>query len=446
VDKQAQEALRQSEERWQFAIEGAGDGLWDWNLQTGETFFSQRFKSMLGFAEDEISNLSDEWLKRIHPEDVLNVLTAMRPYFDGQSGSVSIEHRMLCKDGQWKWILGRGHVMRRDLSGKPLRMIGIHTDITQRKRAEDALRLTASVFAHTREGILVTDVQGCILDINAAFSRITGFSRADALGQNPRMLQSKKHDQAFYADMWQNLIAQAYWEGEIWNQRKNGEIFPQRLAIAAVRDAHGKAQQYVAIFADISERKRMEEEVRQLAFFDPLTQLPNRRMLQDRLGQTMAASKRNGHHAAVMILDLDNFKPLNDQYGHMVGDQLLTEVARRLVACVREADTVARFGGDEFVVMLSYLDADRLESQKQAMAIAEKIRVALVAPYGLLVTKERQTPVTVEHHCSASIGLVVFIDHAGSQENIIERADSAMYQAKAAGRNAIVLYQGDGEA
>lgn len=445
ADKQAQDRLRQSEERWQFAIEGTGDGLWDWNLQSGEAYFSPRYKSMLGYSEAEFSSNSDEWLKRVHPEDVVGVLTALRPYFDGQPGSATVEYRMLRKDGHWQWTLGRGHVVSRDADGKPLRMIGTNTDITERKRADETLRLTASVFAHAREGIIVTDVQGRILDINAAFSRITGYSRQDVLGQNPRILQSGRQDKAFYLAMWSDLSGQGYWEGEIWNRRKDGEVFPERLAIAAVRDAQGKTQQYVAIFSDISERKRLEEDVHQLAFFDPLTKLPNRRMLNDRLGQAMAASKRSGRHAALMILDLDNFKPLNDRHGHIVGDLLLVEVARRLSACVREVDTVARFGGDEFVVMLSDLGEDKGESRKHAELIAEKIRLTLAEPYVLNFQGNGRKRASVEHRCSASIGLVVFINNELAQEEVFQWADAAMYQAKGDGRNAIRFYEAAGK-
>jgi diguanylate cyclase (GGDEF)-like protein len=191
---------------------------------------------------------------------------------------------------------------------------------------------------------------------------------------------------------------------------------------------------------DITERKRMEEVVQQLAYFDPLTELPNRRLLNDRLSQIMAASKRSGRYAAVMILDLDNFKQLNDQHGHLVGDLLLIEVAKRLIACVREVDTVARFGGDEFVVMLSELDDDKAESCRLAQVVAEKIRLALAAPYILSVSKENSPPTSVEYHCSASIGVVLFINHETAHENILKWADAAMYQAKDAGRNAIRFY------
>ncbi len=315
-------------------------------------------------------------------------------------------------------------------------------DITERKSAERQLRLAASVFTHSREGITIADARGLIVDVNESFSRITGYSRSEVLGQNPRILQSGRHDSAFYASMWGDLKGKSYWSGEIWSKRKNGEIYPEMLTITAVRDEHGQVQQYVALFSDISQRKAMEEQVRQLAFYDALTGLPNRRLLDDRLRQALAASKRSGLYGAVMFLDLDNFKPVNDLHGHGVGDLLLVEVARRLASCVREVDTVARFGGDEFVVLLGELGANRTDSTAEALGVAEKIRVSLEAPYVLRAGPSDAVPAgTVEHRCSASIGAVVFSSTQANSDELFKWADAAMYQAKDAGRNTIRFYE-----
>ena len=213
-------------------------------------------------------------------------------------------------------------------------------------------------------------------------------------------------------------------------------MYPERLTITAVKGDAGEVTHYVATMHDITARKAAEEEINNLAFYDTLTQLPNRRMLNDRIGQAMAISKRSGHYGALMFLDLDNFKPLNDTYGHGVGDLLLIEVARRLTGCVREVDTVARFGGDEFVVMLSELDEDKTESAAQAGTVAEKIRAALAEPYSLTFKHEGEAETAVEHHCAVSIGVVVFNCEADA-EDIIKWADIAMYQAKEGGRNSI---------
>lgn len=309
-------------------------------------------------------------------------------------------------------------------------------DITQRKQAEQALRITAAAF-ETQDAILITDAQANIIRVNHAFSEITGYSAEDVIGKNPRILSSGRESKAFYAEMWKGLLEHGTWAGEIWDKRKNGDVYPKWMTLTAVKNEDGETTQYIAIFNDITERKQMEEQIRQLAFYDTLTKLPNRRLLNDRLSQAMAASKRSGFYCAVMFLDLDNFKPLNDSYGHVVGDSLLIEAADRLIACVREMDTVARFGGDEFVVMISELNADMEESALQAGIVAEKIRTALSAPYYLTIQHDGKPDVRIEHHCTVSIGVVIFINHQGCHEEILKRADAAMYQAKDAGRNAI---------
>ena len=441
--KAAEQALSESEFRWRFAVEGAGDGLWDWDVAKSTVLFSKRWKEMLGFSQDEIGNGLDEWSKRVHPDDLARVMVDVQAHLDGATADYANEHRVSCKDGIWKWILDRGVVVNRSPAGKPLRMIGTHTDITERRDAEAKLQLVANVFRYAREGITITDADGIIVDINAAFTRITGYSREEVLGQNPRILQSGRQNKEFYLAMWRDLLASGHWSGEIWNKRKNGEIYPELLTISAVTDAQGGLSQYVGLFTDITVRRQMEDRVHQMAFFDPLTRLPNRRTLGDRLGQTMASSKRSGRYGALMVLDLDNFKPLNDAHGHAAGDLLLEAVAARMLACVREVDTVARIGGDEFVVLLSEMDTDRSESMSQAGLIAEKIRLALAAPYSLPLTRQGQEASAVEHRCSASIGVVLFLNHEASQEDILRWADAAMYQAKAAGRNAIRFYGAD---
>jgi diguanylate cyclase (GGDEF)-like protein len=227
-------------------------------------------------------------------------------------------------------------------------------------------------------------------------------------------------------------------EGDVY-WRKDGTAFPVEYTVATIGDK-GRTDGAVIIFRDITERKQMEDQIRQLAHYDSLTKLPNRRLLDDRLSQAMATSKRSGCYGAVMFLDLDNFKSLNDAHGHEVGDLLLIEAADRLKSCVREMDTVARFGGDEYVVLIGELDLDKSKSLQQAGIVAEKIRAALSKSYALKVRHEGKTEATVEHHCTASIGVELFIDHEASQNDIFKRADSAMYQAKMAGGNSIGFY------
>ncbi|MEO8343682.1 MAG: diguanylate cyclase [Gallionella sp.] len=308
------------------------------------------------------------------------------------------------------------------------------------QRVEEATRIAAIAF-ESHEGMMVTDVNGEILRVNSAFSKITGYSGEEAVGQMARLLKSGRHDANFYAAMWKSIHHLGSWQGEIWNLRKSGELYPAWLTITAVKRGDGVVTYYVATLSDITVRKAAENEIKNMAFYDTLTQLPNRRMLMERLSQAITTSKRSGRYGVLMFLDLDNFKPLNDKYGHVVGDLLLIEVARRLTSCVREADTIARFGGDEFVVMLSELDVEKADPVTQASIVAEKIRLALAEPYTLEVQQEGQATTTVNHHCTSSIGVVLLTNNEAGLEDILMWADTAMYQAKRDGRNLIRFYE-----
>lgn len=318
----------------------------------------------------------------------------------------------------------------------------LSAEVAERKRIETELRIAAAAF-ESQEGMVITDANSVILRVNRAFTETTGYTAEDVVGQTPRLFKSGRHNADFYAEMWESIGRTGSWQGEIWDQRKDGEIYPKWLTITAVKSDDGTVTHYVGAHTDISSRKVAEDAIKRMAFYDQLTQLPNRRLLNDRMKQAMAASVRSGCYGALMFLDLDNFKPLNDAYGHVVGDLLLIEAAHRLNGCVREMDTVARFGGDEFVVMLSELHADRDESISQARVVAEKIRSALSEPYWLTFGHEGVKEVTVEHYCTASIGLVMFLGHEGSQNDILKWADAAMYLAKKAGRNSIRIYDGN---
>lgn len=299
-------------------------------------------------------------------------------------------------------------------------------DVTSRWEAEEQLRLAEQVFEYSPEAILVTDGDGTILRVNPAFTLITGYPPEDAIGSNPRILRSDRHDEAFYREMWRSLADDDHWHGEIWDRRKNGETYPKWLCINAVRLAQGDTR-YVALFADISERKAHEERIDYLARHDALTGLANRRLLEDRCSKLLAAARRGDEGVALMLIDLDRFKQVNDNLGHQVGDQLLVEVARRLNASVRGGDTVARLGGDEFVVLLA-----GIKSHRDVVPVAEKIHAALVQAV--------HTPMHLLH-TSPSIGVSLFPGDGGDLDSLLQAADIAMYQVKAAGRNAWMFYE-----
>lgn len=298
----------------------------------------------------------------------------------------------------------------------------ISENISERKRAEKKLQLAASVFTHAREGIMITETDGTIIEINEAFSRITGYRRDEILGKNPRILSSGRHKKDYYLSLWRDLSHHGYWSGEIWNRRKNGEVYAEILTISSVRDISGNTLQYVALFTDITAFKEHEKQLEYLAHYDALTQLPNRVLLADRIGQAMSNTRRNEQLLAVVYLDLDGFKAINDKYGHDIGDQLLVSVAIRMKQSIRENDTFARLGGDEFVAVL--LDLDDIEASVPMIT-----RLLTAAAQPLNIGGELL-------QVSASLGVTFYpqVDEADA-DHLLRQADQAMYQAKLKGKN-----------
>ncbi len=317
-----------------------------------------------------------------------------------------------------------------DDAGRTTHLVGVLRDITESRRIEQELRIAATAF-ESLHGTMVTDADGVILRVNRAFTEMTGWAAEEAIGQSPAILKSGRHDAAFYADMWRQLAITGAWQGEIWDRRKNGEIYPKWQTVSAVQGTDGRISHYVAAFTDIGERKAAEQRIHDLAFFDPLTGLPNRRLLLDRLEQALLASERSEQYGALLFIDLDNFKSLNDTHGHDMGDLLLCEVARRLEDCVRSSDTVARLGGDEFVVMMETLGENPLQAAADAEMVGAKILESLNRDYDLNGKI---------HHSSPSIGITLFLGQTTSIDVLLKQADLAMYQSKAAGRNAMRFF------
>lgn len=302
--------------------------------------------------------------------------------------------------------------------------------IEERRLTEEAMKIAAVTF-ETQEAIVITDAEARILRVNKAFQNITGYSAQEAVGHNPRMLKSGQHDAHFYQAMWTQLLSTGKWSGEICDRRKNGETYQKFMTITAVHNDQQQVIHYVGVFRDISDQMNAEQEIHRLAFYDPLTKLPNRRLLMDTLQHAMAASLRHDRHGALLFIDLDHFKYINDTQGHAKGDQLLIEVAQRLQGCVRDSDSVGRLGGDEFVVLLEDLSCQAEEAARQVELVVEKIRSKLNMPYLLQGT---------EYLSTASIGITLFYGHTESVENLLKYADVAMYQAKTAGRNVIRFF------
>lgn len=299
--------------------------------------------------------------------------------------------------------------------------------IQELKRADAELRIAAATF-ESQDAIMVTDASSRIIRVNQSFVDTTGYSMAEVIGKNPNLLKSDRHDASFYTTMWKTLHETGHWHGEIWDRHKSGYIYPKETTITAVKDEAGTTHHYVAIFRNITERKQAEQQMHGLAFYDALTELPNRRLLLDRLKTAIDASTRYQQYAALMFLDLDRFKDLNDTLGHNYGDMLLIQVAQRLKHCVRKIDTVARLGGDEFVILIENMSESQDSSFQQASLVAEKIRATLCTPYRL---QDRFV------HSAPSIGFYLFCGGAESVEDILKHADAAMYQSKRDGHGTV---------
>jgi diguanylate cyclase (GGDEF)-like protein/PAS domain S-box-containing protein len=324
------------------------------------------------------------------------------------------------KDGTIYWESASISPLR-DERGNITNFIAVKEDVTAQKRAEDQLRMNATVFDTTAEGIMVTDEENRIKTVNPAFTRITGYSQEEVLGRTPHILSSGRHSKSFYEDLWESVLHKGYWSGEIWNRRKDSSVFPEWLSISAIKGESGVAKEFVAVFSDITKHKENEEQIRYQANYDALTGLPNRSLLSDRLNQAIASAHRENWMLAVLFVDLDHFKVVNDTFGHVVGDELLQLVSARVKACLRESDTVARFGGDEFIILLQ--DVTEMDSVAHvASNIIEQI-TRVFSLYGR------------EIYIGASIGITVYPDDAVNADSLLRNADMAMYQAKERGRN-----------
>lgn len=425
----SEKRLREQSQRLANLIWATDVGTWEWNVVTGEALFNERWADMLGYRLAELAPTSIATLERLlHPEDAQRGEQALERCFRRDSELYECEVRLRHKSGAWVWVLDRGRVVEWTADDKPLRMAGTHQDITARKSNEISLQLAASVFSHAREGIVITDARGRILEVNEPFSQITGYARAEVLGQTPELFRSARHTEEFYLAIRQTLEELGFWSGEVWCRRKSGDLYVALLTVSVVRDGEGRVQNHVALFNDITLLKEQQEQLEHIAYHDALTRLPNRMLFADRLQQAIAHSNRSGQPLAVIYLDLDGFKAVNDSYGHDVGDELLVIVGQRMKATLREIDTLARIGGDEFVAVL-----DGLEHPGDYQQVLERLLQAAAEP---LTVDGKRLQVT------ASIGAALFYPHdALSAEELLYRADQAMYRAKKAGKNRYALFE-----
>jgi diguanylate cyclase (GGDEF)-like protein/PAS domain S-box-containing protein len=380
-------------------------------------YVNTRFTEITGYAADEV--IGDRMGVLSSGKTAREVFRSLWSTIStGQEWKGEIINRR--KNGELYW--DAVHVVpMTDAGGAVTHYLSIQQDISERKKSEETTRLWATVFENSGEAVMITDPENRIVSVNQAFTEITGYAPAEVIGQNPRVLGSGRHDAAFFAEMWHRLAACGHWQNEIWDRRKNGEVYPKWLGISAVHDHDGQLTHYVAIFSDISERKAAQQRIEYLARHDALTGLPNRTLLADRLEQALAHADRTQSQVALLFLDLDRFKTINDSLGHAVGDALLREITTRLRAAVRETDTVSRLGGDEFVIVVT----DQQDEQA-AVGVAQKILTAMRKPF--VIDGHKLTT-------SISIGITTYPADGSDFDTLLKKADTAMYHAKDAGRN-----------
>ncbi len=427
ASQSARDALRLSEERHRLLADNASDVIWTMDVSGHFTYVSPSVERLRGYSATEVMQQTLD--QALTPDSAkiataglgiaIQAIHAKQPVVDFRA-----ELEQPCKQGGTVWTEVSVTGIQNSL-GEFVGLLGVTRDISERRRAELDLRIAAIAF-ESQDGMIVTDADRVMLRVNTAFTQITGYSAEEAIGKTSRILRSDRHDESFYTAMWETVETTGTWHGEVWHQRKNGDIYPERLTITAIKASDGRITHYVGTLRDITERKQLEDEVKKLAYYDPLTRLPNRRLFNDRLSQTLARAKRAQSRMALMFIDLDKFKPINDQHGHETGDWVLEAVARRIESCLRASDTVARVGGDEFLVLLPDIQTD-----EDSLAVAEKICAALMLP---LIT-----PNQLSLQASASIGIAIYPDHANTERDLLHLGDLAMYRAKNKGGNAVEL-------
>ena len=420
-------ALVRSENSLRLALDGSGSGMWDWDLVQRRSAYSQGLVRLLRFKGGELPH-GLHLLRRLHPDDRQRVRRAVeRSLATDQPFDETA--RLQCFDGEYCWFQARGQ-RHLNTQGEPERFSGILTDLTDRRAAEERQRLAATVVDNTTEGVVVTDAQSRILSVNAAFTRLLGYTEEELRGLTPRVFKSGRHDKAFYQAMWECIQRTGHWQGEIWNRRKNGEVFPEHMSLSAVRDPKGDITHYVCMFTDISEEKAQRQRLEYLAHYDPLTGLSNRLWFGQQLSASVEQAQAGGETMAVLLLNLDRFKDVNDSYGHAVGDEVLKHITRQVRSALRPGDLVGRMAGDEIAVV-----ARNLRHADGAAAVARSLIAAVGQPW--------TSPDGIEVVAGVSVGICMFPEHADSAQGLLQGAHAAVYGAKARGRGAWCFFNED---
>jgi len=421
--------IEQSELRLREAQIYAKIGYWVLPADHKSVYWSEQMYTLFGLTKE--STAGPETLCSImHNEYIQTFAESIKASF-----AANKEHHVEYKitrpnDGEERWIECRGKLIT-DNDGKTEKLSGFIQDITDRKKSEEKLQLSSRVFSDTHEGIIITDSQQIIVDVNPAFTQITGYSHGDVVGKSPNILSSGKQSPQFYTQMWHSVKEHGHWQGEVWNRTKQGELYAELLTISSLTNDKDEVTHYVGVFSDITISKRHQDQLNLMAHYDVLTKLPNRALFIDRFNQSIAHSIRTGHQLAVCFLDLDDFKPVNDNHGHEAGDRLLIEVAERITACIREEDTVSRQGGDEFAILLN-----DIESTTEYEGTMMRIHHELAKPYFID---------GIQHNITASSGLTLYPSDDGDIDTLLRHADHAMYHSKLLGKNRTQVYNPDSD-
>lgn len=419
--KKAEEALQSSKDQLALVLDSGELGIWDWDIKRNKVDSNLRSAQILGCELTSLNSKPSLWSQAIVSEDRKLLLKSLIDIRKGQIFSHRIEYRLNTCNGDVRWILDTGKVVDFDESGKPSRMCGTHTDISDLKRAEESLRIAASVYHNSSEAMSIFDYKGDIINTNPAFSEITGFSAVEIKGKHLSVLQEADQADDVNQQIKQYLFEKRYWQGEVLFQRKNGQKYTAWVTINTIGEFDTNETLSVMLFSDISEKKQTEELIWLQANYDGLTGLPNRRMLLEHIKLQILNRSRDNSPFALLFLDLDFFKEVNDSLGHDIGDKLLIEASERIKACIRDSDLVARLGGDEFTIVLN-----DFHNQKGIEIVANKILKTLAEPFVL----GNETA-----YISGSIGITLYPDDATTIEALLKNADQAMYSAKASGRN-----------
>lgn len=426
AEKRHQTQLRAYDNRLHLALWGSGDQFWDLDLVNQRMHRIAADRLTGGDAEQYIT--LEQWqTEHVHPDDIKAVERRAQAHIEGRTDRFESEHRVRHESGKWLWVRSRGQVVERDVHGKPTRLAGTIHSLHRQRTEEYQRRIAASVIHSMAEAVCVTDLRFHFVSINPAFTHMVGYTQAEVHGKDASLLNCNQHSEAMYRQMRDKVHQDGHWKGEMWQRRKDGGEFLSWLEVNAVNSSDGEHSHYVQVMSDITERKRAEQELRYLANYDALSGLPNRTLLSQRLGQAISMADRLSHKVAVLFIDLDRFKQVNDSMGHSTGDRMLKAAGARLRAHVRHSDIVARLGGDEFSVVL-----ENISSLDDAIQVAKDLVAAFERPLQLDTGQELAT--------SPSIGIAIYPEHGNTPGDLLEFADTAMYQAKSKGRNTWALY------